>query len=116
MSNVDDEAKKFLGGQIAKHVAAGEAPKIIRHYNDPTKAIGNDGRPIERKEELWVEPWKSMVKVTHYDTHFIYMSNIPESSQFMCTCGSPAVVVPPNAKGIFVCLTYQTEGKHQVMQ
>lgn len=52
------------------------------------------------------------IKCAPYDNHFIYASQEKGQSAYMCTCGSPAVVVPPGPQGMFLCLFDAENGHH----
>lgn len=85
---------------------------IIKHAGTPQRAQLDDGRVVYRQDKLYFPPMRAMVPCTPYDDHFIYQSNKPGSS-YLCTCGSAAVVAPPDHTGRFVCLFHATYGKHQ---
>jgi len=68
---------------------------------------------IVREDKLFVQEWGKFIPCAPYDNHFIYYTPEKEQSAYMCTCGSPAVVVPPEgANQMFVCLFHATYGKH----
>jgi len=85
---------------------------IITHRGDAKKTKTLKGEPVKREEKLFVPEWGAFVKCTPYDNHFIYYTNSPNQSAYMCTCGSAAAVAPPNSTGMFVCLHHATYGVH----
>lgn len=95
---------------------------IIHHRGEPQEAEF-ENTTVRRSEEIFVSEWGAMVKCTPYGDHFIF--EIPPVSPqetvlpltrpgpaHQCTCGSPAVVVPPGPSGMFVCLSHATYGFH----
>lgn len=88
--------------------------EIIHHRGEPQTAETPQGVVVERQEALWVPEWGALVKCAPYDDHFVYANpdTSAESSAYMCTCGSAAVVVPPGPLGLFVCLFHATYGSH----
>jgi hypothetical protein len=93
-----------------------KAPAHIRHRGRQDKARLPSGRVIERQDKLFVIEWKAFVPCAPYDDHFIYATNKPGSSSYMCTCGSPAVVInheDPTA-WMLVCMAHADPeiGKH----
>jgi len=91
-----------------------KAPAVIRHYGSPKTARTLTGTVITRRDKLFVIEWRSLVPCAPYDDHFIYATNERESSAYLCTCGSPAVVIMPEdpQARMFVCLTHAQTGKH----
>lgn len=91
---------------------------LIKHAGEPNKAEF-EGIPITRQEKLFIREWKALVRCTPYDNHFIF--EIPDSrkrmgvSEYMCTCGSYAVVANPENQRIriFVCMFHAEFGYHQ---
>lgn len=88
---------------------------VIHHFGDPKQATTLKGKQIKRQEQLFVPEWNALVPCAPYDDHFIYEN--PDhnrgSSSYMCTCGSPAVVInPEREKRMFVCLFHATYGSH----
>ena len=87
---------------------------IIKPHSrgDVKKVTTIKNEKVERQEQLFVEDWGVFIKCAPYDNHFVFMSSLPNQSTYMCTCGSPAVVVPPGPTGMFVCLHHATYGNH----
>lgn len=81
---------------------------IIKHAGQVNQATLADGTIVHRQPVLFVDSdgWYAMVECAPYDNHFIYEN--PDTRKgapgYMCTCGSPAVVTPPDPRGLFVCL------------
>lgn len=74
--------------------------KIIKHYGQVKEAVLPSGKKIHRFEKLCVlEAGRNprMVQCAPYDNHFIYETEEINSSRYMCTCGSMAVLVGYNA-------------------
>ena len=88
--------------------------EIIKHAGDPKKATLPNGTVVRREEELFVPEWGVFVPCAPYDNHFVYHNPTPGQSAYMCTCGSVAVITPPDGRnGMFVCLFDATYGNHQ---
>jgi len=85
---------------------------ILSRVGSPKKATTLKDKVIARQDKLFVPEWSNFVTCTPYYDHFIYESNEPEQSAYMCTCGAIAVVVPPGPKGMFVCHHHVTYGFH----
>jgi hypothetical protein len=91
---------------------------IIQHRGEPNKAEF-EGITVTREEKLFIREWGALVSCTHYDDHFIF--EIPEArkrigmSEYMCTCGSYAVVANPEMERarLFVCMFHIENGYHQ---
>lgn len=91
---------------------------LIKHAGEPNKAKF-EGVTITRQERLFIREWEALVSCTPYDNHFIF--EIPETrkrmgmSEYMCTCGSFAVVASPeDVKGrMFICMFHAEYGYHQ---
>lgn len=80
---------------------------------DVKKATTLKNEAVKREDRLYVEEWKKFVLCTPYDNHFIYRTSNSGQSAYMCTCGSPAVIVPPEGiNQMFVCLFHSTYGHH----
>lgn len=79
---------------------------ITKNHGTPKKVVLENGTVIERPEAIFVPEWGVMVKCASYDSHFIYLNpdTSEGSSAYVCTCGNPAVIVPPSPAGLFVCL------------
>lgn len=86
--------------------------KVIKHKGSPQTTRTLKGEQVYRQNKLFVQEWGVEVPCTPYDNHFIYHTNSKEQSAYMCTCGSPAVVVPPDETGKFICLFHATYGHH----
>jgi len=73
--------------------------KVVRQLGEPNSAVTPFGLKVYREKELFApDPYNTLIPCLHYSDHFIY--EIPEKypgNSFMCTCGSPAVVVGPGA-------------------
>ena len=91
-----------------------KAPAHIRHYGEPKKATTLKGTVITRQDKLFVVEWGAFVPCAPYDDHFIYATSEQDSSAYLCTCGSPAVVIKPEdpKARMFVCLAHAQTGKH----
>lgn len=88
---------------------------IIRHRGEPNKATTLSGESVERLSQLFVdaEGYNRFYPVTHYDDHFIYDNPTIAQPSFMCTCGAPAVLVPPDGpEAKLVCLYHQQHEVH----
>lgn len=91
---------------------------LIKHAGEPNKAEF-EGIPITRQEKLFIREWGVSVSCTRYDDHFIF--EIPEArkrmgmSEYMCTCGSYAVIANPEIERarLFVCMFHIENGYHQ---
>lgn len=91
---------------------------IIRYRGEPNKA-DFEGVTITRQEKLFVVEWRAFIPCAPYDDHFVF--EVPPSrkrigiSEFMCTCGSAAVITVPESerRRTFVCLFHTTYGYHQ---
>ena len=99
---------------------------IIHYAGEPVKAIDLHGHTVYRRDDLYLKDRGVLVRVAPYDNHFIYETET-EGSAYMCTCGSPAVIVgadaykadasPTTGFGIvqgelMVCLAHATNGVH----
>lgn len=86
---------------------------LIKHVGEPNKAEF-EGVTVTRQEKLFIREWKALVRCTPYDNHFVF--EIPHSrkkmgmSEYLCTCGSAAVVVKleNERERMFVCLFYHS--------
>lgn len=81
--------------------------EIIKQFNSPKRATLADGTVVHREERLFVPEWGGVfIPCAPYDNHFIYEN--PDKRKgtpgYLCTCGSVAVVAPPQPTGWFVCL------------
>jgi len=102
---------------------------IIKHHNSPNSATTLDGHSVIRKKQLWIQEYKRFVICAPYDNHFIYEDPSKKAGRwvFMCTCGSPAVIVgssvysehasPTSGDGIvpgemLVCKMHMDRNKH----
>jgi hypothetical protein len=91
---------------------------IIQHRGEPNKAEF-EGVPVTRQEQLFIPEWGGLVRCTPYDNHFIF--EIPDArkrmgaSEYMCTCGSYAVVAHPEdvKLRVFICMFHAENGYHQ---
>ncbi len=87
---------------------------IIKHKGAPQQAKTLGNTTVSRQEQLFIPEWGALVMCAPYDDHFIYEN--PDkaygSSAYLCTCGSMAVVVPPEPTGMFVCHFHATYGHH----
>lgn len=86
---------------------------VVKHLGDPKQAKTLKGRRVTRQESLFVPEMGAMVKCAPYDDHFVYHDPNNNGSAYLCTCGSPAVIAPPDPSGMFMCLFHATYGKHQ---
>jgi len=99
--------------------------QIIKHYGIPTEALLPNGKRVHRMEKLRVvEAGRKprMVQCAPYDNHFIYATDEPNMSQYMCTCGSIAVIVgynvykedasPTPSGELFICHLHGMTGFH----
>lgn len=98
---------------------------IIKHSGDPKKAWFTDPATgeqvmVEKHDSLYVPEWDQSVKcIDYHGEHFIF--EVPArlnvgGSSYLCTCGSAAVVAPPEGPGrMFVCQFHATSdfGVHQ---
>lgn len=91
---------------------------LIKHPGEPNKAEF-EGVAITRQEKLFIREWEALVSCTHYDNHFVF--EVPETrkrmgvSEYMCTCGSYAVIAHPEdiKARIFICMFHGEFGYHQ---
>jgi hypothetical protein len=84
--------------------------KVIRHRGTPQKATTLREEKVERVAGFFIsELGHAYIPATPYDNHFVYESKKVGQSSYMCTCGSPAVIV----SGFMVCLHHRTYGVHQ---
>jgi hypothetical protein len=91
---------------------------LIKHAGDPNKAEF-EGVTVTRQERLFIHEWGGLVRCTPYDNHFIF--EVPQArkrmgmSEYMCTCGSYAVVANPedDRARMFVCMFHSENGYHQ---
>lgn len=84
---------------------------VIKHRGRVDKATTLNNKQVTRQDSLFVPEWRAMVKCAPYDEHFIYEAD-GIGSPYMCTCGAPAVVVPPGPAGLFVCKMHLDYGVH----
>lgn len=89
---------------------------IITHHGTPRRAVGPNNQVYLRQDALYIPEYQAMVKCTAYDDHFIYHNPSAGESAYKCTCGSPAVIVPPGPGGMLVCLNHATFGFHATSQ
>lgn len=78
---------------------------IIHHRNSPNSAVTLDGKEVRREDKLWYSETDDKgyiltgryIMCAPYDDHFIYADpmfhQIIGRWKYMCTCGSPAVIV-----------------------
>lgn len=87
---------------------------IIQHAGTPQKALLPDGKTyVYRQEKLFIMEFRAFVVCAPYDDHFIYeMPPHIIGSTYMCTCGSAAVVAPPDPQGLLVCMFHVDHGYH----
>ena len=88
---------------------------IIRHRGEPKKATTLNGIEVSREDMLFVfaESFNRFFPVAQYDDHFIYDNPTKLQPSFMCTCGAPAVLVPPNEPSSqFFCMHHYEYGQH----
>lgn len=92
--------------------------EIIHHRGDPQEAEF-EGVTVRRSGAIYIPEWGQAVTCTPYGNHFIFevpfnraLSVAGGGAAHRCTCGSPAVVVPPGPQGQFVCLFHATYGFH----
>jgi hypothetical protein len=91
---------------------------IIHHRGEPNTAEF-EGVKISRQKALFIREWGRFIPCMPYDDHFIFevppMAKIMGMSEYMCTCGSAAVVATPETERgrMFVCLFHATYGAHQ---
>lgn len=91
---------------------------IIHHRGEPHKAEF-EGVTITRQKALFIREWGKFVPCLGYDDHFVF--EVPPNrkkigmSEYMCTCGSAAVVATPETEKqrVMVCLFHSTYGYHQ---
>ncbi len=88
---------------------------IIRHRGDPQEATTLKGQKVTREDRLFVlaDKYDRFFDTTQYDDHFLYDNPTPLQPSFMCTCGAPAILIPPNApESVFVCMHHEQYGVH----
>lgn len=72
---------------------------IIRQRGQLNRARLPDGTWVERTDKIWIPEYRNFIRVLFDDVHFIY--EVPKhlitrdfrGPLYMCTCGSPAIVV-----------------------
>lgn len=72
---------------------------IVRSRGQLNRARLPDGTWVERQDKLWVDEYRTFIKVMYDDVHFIYQ--IPDhmiakgykGPIYKCTCGAAAIVV-----------------------
>ncbi len=88
---------------------------IIRHRGEPQKATTLNGVDVTREQKLFVlaDSYNKFFLATQYDDHFLYDNPTPKQPSFMCTCGAPAVLIPPNtSESQFYCMHHYQYGVH----
>lgn len=88
---------------------------IIRHRGEPQEATTLAGVKVSREERLFVlvDKYNRFYNTIQYDDHFVYDNPTPLQPSFMCTCGAPAVLIPPNApESEFHCMHHYQYGVH----
>lgn len=79
---------------------------IIHQHGAIKKATLADGTVVEKEDHIFVDELSALIACTSYQDHFIYTN--PDTRKgtpsYLCTCGSVAVVTPPDGAGRFVCL------------
>ena len=99
---------------------------VIRYRGDPDKAVVQTGHTVYRREKIFIQELNNnqgaWVTCASYDNHFVYEepSGKAKLPSFICTCGSPAVVVgysgyegQASSQGyMLVCLLHATYGHH----
>lgn len=88
---------------------------IIRHRGEPQKATTLNGVEVTREQKLFVlaDSYNKFFVATQYDDHFLYDNPALQQPSFMCTCGAPAVLIPPNTlESQFYCMHHYQYGIH----
>jgi hypothetical protein len=88
---------------------------IIRHRGEPQKATTLNGVEVKRERQLFVlaDSYNKFFVAAQYDDHFLYDNPTPQQPSFMCTCGAPAVLIPPNtSESQFYCMHHYQYGVH----
>lgn len=95
--------------------------QIIRHRGQPRKGQLPDGTWIYAEDKMFIEEYRGFVPTAPYSDHFIYrMPKNSLGSAYMCSCGSPAIIVgisgyvhdaSPQGK-LMVCMAHSTNGIH----
>lgn len=101
-----------------KDVNFGVAPKIIRNAGQLNSVV-SDGRTFRRVETISLKGI-GRVKCAPYDNHFVFYDARHLGWTTFCTCGSPAVVVSPDAykhlgsnQGqLLICLIHTQTNRH----
>jgi hypothetical protein len=96
---------------------------IIHHSGYPMEATTLDGIKVFREDEVFVPEWQEAVRCAQYDDHFVYEEPTHSYGKwsYMCTCGSPAVIVEREAYRkdsaltgkMLICYFHRMYGKHQ---
>jgi len=97
--------------------------QIIKSYNTLKKVTLVDGTVIDnpRTDKMFVREYGTFVKVVEYGNHFIFEVPVKiKGPSWMCSCGSPAVMVGAKAyehlsslKGaMIVCQNHTMYNKH----
>jgi len=97
--------------------------QIIKSYNTLKKVTLYDGTVIynDRMDKMFVPEYGAFIKKVEYGNHFIF--EVPKhikGTSWMCSCGSPAVMVGAKAYGhlssykdaMIVCQNHTTYNKH----
>ena len=100
---------------------------IIKQRGSPTQAITADGRKVEKEEWVVTEnPWdpnipRELMKVEcidYHNEHFVYLDPLNVKNRWFawCTCGSPAVIIAPEAyktdNPMLACFFHGQYGRH----
>lgn len=91
--------------------------EIIHHRGEVQKA-DFEGITVKREEKLFVPEWGYFVPTAPYEEHFIFETPAARKriglSEYLCTCGAPAIVVSPEGGvgRLFACLVHATYGYH----
>ena len=97
--------------------------EIIRSYNTLKSVTLVDGTKIynPRKDKLFVPEYGTEIRIVEYGNHFIF--EVPariKGPSWMCSCGSPAVMVGANAyshlssykEAMIVCQVHTQGNRH----
>ena len=67
--------------------------KIIKHHNDPKKAVTLNGDTVERQTQIFLPSWRQWIPVLQTSMHFCFRDpSVPAGTTLFCTCGSPGIV------------------------
>jgi hypothetical protein len=105
---------------------SGAVFNIVKHRGDPKSAFLQSGHTVLKEDYVFFKDDRGMVQKMkcsdYHGTHFVYLDPVYNDDEkgkghwaFMCTCGSPAVIVGPgeaeledvdSGERLLVCMAY----------